>query len=68
MANESEATVIFLESHPRWLAAQRARRERVEAIGRHPSVVARRRAHARDRDIAVGMRAMRSYSSGDTPA
>jgi hypothetical protein len=40
----SEAKVIFLHSHPAWVAAQRRERERREAMRRHPSFVARRAA------------------------
>jgi hypothetical protein len=64
VANESGATVIFLESHPTWLAAQRRARERTEAMHRHPSFLARRRAAA---PVAVS-RNFKVYSSTDTPA
>ncbi|WP_231639694.1 hypothetical protein [Mycobacterium sp. Marseille-P9652] len=67
MANDKAGTVIFLESHPTWIAAQRRKRELTEAMRRHPSALARQRirtsaaANARMRHFAV-------YSSGDTPA
>ncbi len=67
MANETGATVIFLESHPLWAAAQRRKRERTEAIRRHPSFLARQRAKASG-DVAAGIRNFKAYSSGDTPA
>jgi hypothetical protein len=56
--------VIFLESHPAWVAARRRERERREAMRRHPSFVARRAA-------ALGeavVRDFKVYSSTDTPA
>jgi hypothetical protein len=44
MRSASEARVIFLHSHPTWIAAQRRERERREAMRRHPSFIARRAA------------------------
>jgi hypothetical protein len=44
VANASGATVIHLESHPAWIAAQRRARERREAMRRHPSSLTRRAA------------------------
>lgn len=64
MANESGATVIFLESHPAWRAAQRRARERSDAMRRHPSFLARRRAAA----SGAVSRNFKVYSSTDTPA
>ncbi len=46
MRNASGANVIFLHSHPTWVAAQGRERERREAMRRHPSFVARRAAAA----------------------
>lgn len=67
MANTSEATVIFLQSHPAWIAAQRRERERSESMRRHPS--ARKvPAAVTDRAVAAGSRHFKVYSSGDTPA
>ncbi|OQZ89865.1 hypothetical protein BST11_15525 [Mycobacterium alsense] len=37
MASDLETRVIFLESHPAWVAVQRDARERIEAMRRHPS-------------------------------
>ena len=37
MAKAREATVIFLQSHPAWIAAQREEQARAEAMRRHPS-------------------------------
>jgi hypothetical protein len=65
VANESEATVIFLESHPAWAAARRRERERREALRRHPSFLVRRRAAASGGDV---IRDFKVYSSSDTPA
>jgi hypothetical protein len=59
------ATVIFLRSHPAWVAAQRRRRERGEAIRRHPSFVARKRTAASGGAV---IRDFKVYSSTDTTA
>jgi hypothetical protein len=67
VANASGATVIFLESHPAWAAAQRRARERSEAMRRHPSFLARQRAAASGDDALV-IRDFKLYSSTDTPA
>jgi hypothetical protein len=64
VANASGAEVIFLQSHPTWIAAQRRARERREAMRRHPSFIARRAAAS---DGAV-TRDFKVYSSTDTPA
>jgi hypothetical protein len=68
VANQSGATVIFLESHPLWAAAQRRQRERADAIRRHPSYLARQRGHRAARDNAAVIRSFKTYSSSDTPA
>ena len=41
-AQMADAEVIVLERHPLWIAAQLRRRERLEAIRRHPSYLANR--------------------------
>jgi hypothetical protein len=58
------ATVIFLRDHPAWAAAQRHERERSEAMHRHPSFLARKRAASRGSVV----RHFKVYSSTDTPA
>ena len=68
MANASEATVIFLESHPAWAAARRHERERREAMRRHPSSLARRRAAASGADVVPVIRNFKVYSGTDTSA
>lgn len=68
MANASGATVICLQSHPAWVAAQRRARERSEAMSRHPSCRARQRAAALDGGVAPVIRVFKVYSSNDTPA
>ncbi len=68
MANTSGATVIFLQSHPAWIAAQRRERERNESMRRHPSSRTSRSAVITDRAIVAGSRHFKIYSSGDTPA
>lgn len=37
MANASEATVIFLQSHPAWIAAQQRDHQLEEEMRRHPA-------------------------------
>ena len=68
MANASEGTVIFLQSHPAWVAAQRHARERSEAMRRHPSFLAPQRAAASGGRIAPAIRDFKVCSSTDTPA
>ncbi|CDO88955.1 hypothetical protein [Mycobacterium triplex] len=68
MANAPESTVIFLQSHPAWIAAQRRERERVESMRRHPSFRARRGAVQVGHAVAAGSRHFKLYSTGDTPA
>lgn len=68
MANASGATVIFLHSHPAWAAAQLRARERSEAMRRHPSFLARRRAAASGDDVAPAIRNFKVYSGTDTSA
>ncbi|BBZ43966.1 hypothetical protein MPRM_12470 [Mycobacterium parmense] len=67
VAETPEATVIFLHSHPRWVAAQRRAHERTDAIRRHPSFRARPRA-AQGGGIVPMVRDFRVCSSTDTPA
>ena len=68
MANASGSTVIFLQSHPAWIAAQRRERERSESMRRHPSSRGRRGAPEFDRAVAAGSRHFKVYSGTDTPA
>jgi hypothetical protein len=68
VANASGATVIFLHSHPAWVAAQRHARERSEAMRRHPSFLARQRAAVSGDDVAPVSRDFKVYSGTDTPA
>jgi hypothetical protein len=70
VANTSEGTVIFLQSHPLWAAAQRRERERSEAMRRHPSYRARQRAAASGtgNPVVPMTRNFKLYSSGNTPA
>lgn len=68
MANTSGATVIFLQSHPAWVAARRRERERMEAMHRHPSVRGRKRATAAGSDGTPLVRHFTVCSSTDTPA
>ncbi len=46
MAFESGATVVILQSHPAFVAAQQRAYERSEAMRRHPSYLARKIAAA----------------------
>jgi hypothetical protein len=41
MASASNATVIPLQSHPAWAAAERRAQERMDAMRRHPSFQSR---------------------------
>jgi hypothetical protein len=68
VANASGATVIDLQSHPLWVAAQRRKRERMEAMRRHPSSLVRQRAGASTSDVHAGLRKFKALSSNDTPA
>jgi hypothetical protein len=71
VANAAGEKVIFLHSHPAWLAAQRRARERSEAMRRHPSFLARQRAAASGDDVAPVapvLRHFKVYSSTDTSA
>jgi hypothetical protein len=61
------ATVIFLQSHPAWIAARRREQERRAAIRRHPSSMAHRNA-ASGGKVAPVTRDFKLYSSSDTPA
>lgn len=68
MADAQGATVVFLQSHPAWIAARRQERERRAAMRRHPSFLARRQAAASGGKAASGVRDFKLYSSTDTPA
>lgn len=68
MANKSEGTVIFLQSHPLWIAAQRRERERNDAMRRHPSVRVRQRVAATGGRVTPMIRDFKLYSSTNTPA
>ena len=68
MANTPESTVIFLQSHPAWIAAQRRERERNESMSRHPSARGRRPAAEVNHAVAAGGRHFKVYSGTDTSA
>jgi hypothetical protein len=68
VASASGATVIFLQSHPAWIAAHRLDREREEAMRRHPSFRGRRGSAELGSKAIAGIRDFRLYSSSDTPA
>ncbi|ORA12989.1 hypothetical protein [Mycobacterium asiaticum] len=68
MANSSEAKVIYLQSHPRWAAAQRRERQLQEAMRRHPAHIGRQRAAAAGGTLHTRDRAFGLYSAGDAPA
>lgn len=46
MSFAPNATVVILQSHPVWVAAQQRAHERSEAMRRHPSYSARKNAAA----------------------
>ena len=68
MANSSGATVIFLQTHPRWIAAQRQARELSEAMGRHPSSRICKRSPASTGAATPRVGNFKTYTSNDTPA
>lgn len=68
MAKKSEGTVIFLQSHPLWVAAQRRERERGDAMRRHPSFRARQRVAATGSRVTPMIRDFKLYSGTNTPA
>lgn len=49
MANASEATVIFLQSHPAWIAAQQRDHQLEEEMRRHPAFLGRTRCRTKCR-------------------
>lgn len=67
MANQAEANVIDLQSHPLWVAARRRERQLQAAMRRHPSYVGRQRA-AMAGQLRAGNREFSGYSSADAPA
>ncbi|MGD1239335.1 hypothetical protein [Mycobacterium seoulense] len=68
MADTTGATVICLQSHPLWAAAQRYERERHEAMRRHPAFRARERAAIPGGEVIPLIRNFKLYSSTNTPA
>ncbi|MDP7727968.1 MULTISPECIES: hypothetical protein [Mycobacterium] len=68
MANESEANVIYLQSHPKWTAAHRRERQLQEAMRRHPAYIARQRAAAMGGSVSTDHRGFGRYSTADAPA
>ncbi|OSC37218.1 hypothetical protein [Mycobacterium decipiens] len=68
VAKAAEATVIFLESHPVWVAAQQREKRVQEEMRRHPAFLGRQRAAERGGDVAVGGRDFRACHGSDTPA
>jgi hypothetical protein len=65
VAKAQGAKVIFLQSHPTWVAAQRREQERRDAMRRHPSSRARQRIADSG---GVGVRNFKVYSSANTTA
>ena len=68
MGNSSGATVIFLQSHPLWVAAQRRAQERSEVMRRHPSSRLGTRHLASIDGVTPPVRNFTILSSNDTPA
>lgn len=68
MANASGATVIYLQSHPTWVAAQRRERQRLEAMRRHPAYLGRQRAAAVGGDAGAAVRGTRVWPGANAPA
>lgn len=68
MANASEATVIFLQSHPAWITAQQRDHQLEEEMRRHPAFLGRQRAAERSAEVAVSTRDLTVCPGADTPA
>jgi hypothetical protein len=68
VANTTGATVISLQSHPVWTAAQRYDRERREAMRRHPAFRARQRAAVSGGEVIPLIRDFKLYSNTNTSA
>ncbi|AOZ43182.1 hypothetical protein HX92_1522 [Mycobacterium tuberculosis] len=68
VANASEATVIFLQSHPAWIAAQQRDHQLEEEMRRHPAFLGRQRAAERSAEVAVSTRDLTVCPGADTPA
>ncbi|KAA1249970.1 hypothetical protein F0Q45_12240 [Mycobacterium simiae] len=67
MANASEATVIYLHSHPAWIAAQRRDSQLLAEMRRHPAYLGRQRAAAMAGDAGTAV-PTRAWTSADAPA
>ncbi|ORB52678.1 hypothetical protein [Mycobacterium persicum] len=68
MAKASGATVISLESHPAWIAAQRRESQMLAEMRRHPAYLGRQRAAAMGHDVGAGVPATPGWVSADAPA
>jgi len=68
VANETEANVIYLQSHPVWMAAHRRERQLQEAMRRHPAYIARQRPAAAGGSMATDHHGFGRYSTADAPA
>jgi len=68
VASESEANVIYLQSHPIWTAAHRRERQLQEAMRRHPAYIARQRAAAMGGAVSAEHSDFGRYSTADAPA
>lgn len=67
MANASEATVIFLQSHPAWIAAQQRDHQLEEEMRLHPAFWVGNAAE-RSAEVAVSTRDLTVCPGADTPA
>jgi hypothetical protein len=69
VANSSGATVIDIQSHPKWIAARRHAQERKEAMHRHPSFVGRQqRATGSEGRFGAVVGRIGRFSEADAPA
>lgn len=68
MANASGATVIDLQSHPLWTAAQRRERQLQDAMRRHPAYIGRQRALAAGQIPQADGHGARRYRTANEPA
>ncbi|RFZ57311.1 hypothetical protein MSS2_01443 [Mycobacterium marinum] len=68
VTNAPEAEVIYLQSHPMWLAARQRENQRLEEMRRHPAYLGRQRAAAMGVDVSSMGSAARAWPSADSPA
>ncbi len=68
MAIASDSTVIFLHSHPTWMAAQQRECQRQEDMRRHPSFLTDQHAAGLEPNVAAGACDCTVWPGADAPA